>query len=62
MSKATEQKYPDDQTDLHSAIRALVEYFDEIAETARRALDRDSPTALTPRNRDRRIGDQTRRA
>jgi hypothetical protein len=62
MSKATVQKYPYDQTDLHSAIRTLVEYFDEIAETARRAVEHDHPTAVTPRNRERRMGEQTRRA
>jgi hypothetical protein len=62
MSKATVQKYPCDETDLHSAIKTLVEYFDEIAETARRTIDRDSPTARPPLNRERRMGEQTRRA
>jgi hypothetical protein len=41
MPKATVQKYPCDETDLHSAIKVLVQYFDEIAETARRVSDRE---------------------
>jgi hypothetical protein len=43
MPKATVQKYPPDETVLHSAIEALVEYFDQIAETARNLADREQP-------------------
>jgi hypothetical protein len=52
MPKATVQKTPQGETDLHSAIKALVEYFDEIAETARRVADRErSDRALTAHSR-----------
>jgi hypothetical protein len=43
MPKTTVQKYPTDETALHSAIKALVDYFDQIAETARRLADRERP-------------------
>ena len=47
MPKATVQKYPQDETELHSAIKALVDYFDQSAETARtRAAREQSERAL----------------
>jgi hypothetical protein len=41
MPKPTVQKYPNDETDLHSAIRVLVDYFDMSAETFRRTAERE---------------------
>ena len=41
MPKATVQKYPQDETDLPSAIKALVDYFDQTAETARTRAARE---------------------
>jgi len=48
MPKVTVQKYPEDETSLHSAIKALVDYFDQIAETARRLTDRDESGRPAP--------------
>jgi hypothetical protein len=47
MRKVTVQKYPQDESSLHSAIKALVDYFDQMAETARRLSDRDEPSRAT---------------
>ena len=52
MPKATVQKHPQDETDLHSAIKALVDYFDQSAETARtRAAREHSERALRDQHR-----------
>jgi hypothetical protein len=47
MPKVTVQKYPQDETSLHTAIQALVDYFDQIAETARSLTDRDESGRAT---------------
>jgi hypothetical protein len=48
MPNRTVQKYPHDKTDLHTAIAALIEYFDQTAETSRQVAERDKSKRAFP--------------